>query len=249
MYVETIPHITTKKLDEFSFDSRRSPCLYFSGVRKIKLNATTISKLRTYILKGGMIVFDSIYGSPYFYETAKSISQQIFPENAIRMLPADHPLFHLVEQVDEIHYPEEPNKKQPHIEAMYTGSMASILISKYGMGTGWNGDQSIFKKLKEKGLNPLYMGKESAQKIAINLYAYIVGYGEAGQIEGTPEFFGRADEKDPSDEFVFAQIRHGGSWNVHPTSTLCFQLLENLLCTLSFMRPVNLCEIMVFLSL
>ena len=35
-------------------------------------------------------------------------------------------------------------------------------------------------------------------------------------MEGQPEVFGAADQKRPTDEFVFAQLKHEGAWNVHP---------------------------------
>jgi len=50
----------------------------------------------------------------------------------------------------------------------------------------------------------------------VNLVAYAVGYGNVGRAEAKPELFGTLDEKRPTDEFVFAQIRHEGAWNVHP---------------------------------
>ncbi len=48
------------------------------------------------------------------------------------------------------------------------------------------------------------------------MMSYSIGYAEAGREEAKPELFGSLDEKAPTDEFVFAQIRHEGAWNVHP---------------------------------
>jgi hypothetical protein len=45
-----------------------------------------------------------------------------------------------------------------------------------------------------------------------------VGYAEVGLLEGQPEVFSLADQKRPTDELVFAQIKHEGAWNVHPGS-------------------------------
>ena len=36
-----------------------------------------------------MIVFDSIAGSPYFYESAKKVMQQLLPDEPIRLIPLD----------------------------------------------------------------------------------------------------------------------------------------------------------------
>jgi hypothetical protein len=56
----------------------------------------------------------------------------------------------------------------------------------------------------------------SANKIGVNLVAYAVGYARVGREEAKPELFGALDEKHPTDEFVFGQLKHGGGWNVHP---------------------------------
>jgi len=72
--------------------------------------------------------------------------------------------------------------------------------------------------LVDKGLKPGAFSPESAKQIGQNLTAYIVGYGQVGEIEGRPELFGIADQEQPTAEFVFAEVRHGGGWNVHPNA-------------------------------
>ena len=211
-------HWSNTNLGTFSYDPRTLPCLVISGVRTIRMHDGQIKALREYVLRGGMLIVDSIYGSPHFYESSKRVMQRMFPEEAVRVLPSDHPLFHVFHDIDEVTYPEEPERKKPYIEAIYVGSRIGILISKYGLGTGWEGKQNVFPLLKKKGLKPLYYDIESSRRIAANICGYIVGYADAGAVEGTPEMYGLPDQKTPSDEFVFAQIKHDGAWNVHPNA-------------------------------
>ena len=63
-----------------------------------------------------------------------------------------------------------------------------------------------------------YYDPGSADAIGLNLVAYAIGYNHVGMAESRPELFAAIDEKAPTDEFVFAQIKHEGAFNVHPNS-------------------------------
>jgi len=80
------------------------------------------------------------------------------------------------------------------------------------LGCGWNRDVTRLGKLPKA----VYYDVKSANQLGLNLAAYVVGYAEVGILEGQPEVFGQADQKRPTDEFVFAQLKHEGAWNVHP---------------------------------
>ena len=68
-------------LNTFSYDPRKTPSIVFSGVRTLKLDRKQVERLRNYVLNGGMIIIDSIYGSPYFYDSAKALFEGAFPED------------------------------------------------------------------------------------------------------------------------------------------------------------------------
>jgi hypothetical protein len=209
-------HYTNINLKSFSYDPKKMPSLFFSGVRSMKFSEEELTSLRRYILKGGMVICDSVYGSPYFYKSSKDVFNKVFPESKIRTIPKDHPFYHMFYDIEEVTYPEIPNMNQPFLEGIYIGSRIGVLFVKYGIGSGLSGDQSIFEKLKVKGLKPEYLGIESSKELGSNIAGYIAGFADAGVIEGTPEMFGLPSQKRPTDEFVFAQLKHDGAWNVHP---------------------------------
>jgi len=204
-------HWQNTNLNDFHFDPKKLPALLFSGVRTLKLSDSHIMALRDYVLNGGMIVCDSIAGSPFFYDSARSIFLRAFPDSRFRTIPADHPIYHMLVDVDKVAY--RGNKgSDPFMEGIYVGSRIGVLVSKFGLGCGWNRNIERLKDLPKAA----YYDVDSANKIGLDMAAYIVGYAEVGLVEGRPEVFGVADEKRPTDEFVFAQIRHEGLWNVHP---------------------------------
>jgi hypothetical protein len=211
-------HASNMKLNEFDFDPKRLPALMISGVRPLKFGPEQTRKLREYVLNGGMIVCDSVYGSPHFSESAVAVFNQMFPESRFRVLPPDHPLYHMLVNVDKVKYDCGEGSDKPALEGIYIGSRVGVLLSRQGLGCGWEGKMDIFPILQKRGLKPSAYSVESARKIAENLAAYIIGYAQAGEIEGQPELFGLPDQKDPTAEFVFAQVRHDGHWNSHPVA-------------------------------
>ncbi|MHC4781331.1 MAG: DUF4159 domain-containing protein [Planctomycetota bacterium] len=197
------------------------PSLYISGVRILKFKPHHIKALREYVLNGGTIICDSVYGSPWFYRSARQLFNEMFPESPFRVIPADHPIFHIASDVNVAHfaYGEKPETgEKPFLEGIYVGSRIGILLSKYGLGCGLEGQMKSLDILVKKNLKPKAYGPESAKQIGRNIVAYVVGYGQVGEIEGRPELFGIADQKDPTSEFVFAEVQHGGGWNVHPNA-------------------------------
>ena len=211
---------TDVSLDTFNGDPDKTAVLFFSGVRTIKLDPAQLAKLRAYVLRGGMLCFDSIAGSPYFYDSARALMAQAFPELKWREIPADHPLYHMVEDVNSAHYSANVSDKKPELEGLYVGSRIGVLVSKYGLGCGW--DDHPVPLISQAA----YYAPDTANAIGMNLVAYAIGYNRVGMEESKPELFAAVDEKTPTDEFVFGQIQHDGAFNVHPNSATA--LLEKL---------------------
>jgi Domain of unknown function (DUF4159) len=205
-------HWQNTNLNSFQYDPKKLPALLFSGVRTLKLSDAHIQALRDYVLNGGMVICDSIAGSPYFYDSAKKIFLRAFPECRFRVLPPDHPLYHIIVDVDKVTYEGHQGDSKPFLEGIYVGSRVGVLLSKFGLGCGWNRNTERLKELPKAA----YYDVKSAGEIGLDLAAYIVGYAEVGLVEGRPEVFSTADQQRPTDEFVFAQIKHDGVWNVHP---------------------------------
>ncbi|MDA3961421.1 MAG: DUF4159 domain-containing protein, partial [Planctomycetota bacterium] len=199
----------TVTLASFHFDPEKMPLLLFSGSRRIQLAETERLALRRYVQDGGMLVFDSVAGSPWFHQTAVQEAAAMFPDQRLRAVPLDHPLLHMVYDTSTVSYKGAAEGDQPRFQAIYIGSRIGILLSPYGLGTGWDG-RDVY------GIEQAaWYSVDSARKLGINLVAYAIGYAEAGRIEARPELHGSEANSD-ADELVFAQLRHDGAWNVHP---------------------------------
>jgi hypothetical protein len=219
-------------LANFDGDPASVPILFFSGVRSIKFSAPDLALLRRYVLRGGMIVADNIAGGPYFYQSFREAMEKTFPELSFRVLPADHPLYHIMADVNQVSYPKNLESHQPLLEGMYVYSRVGVLLSKYGLGCGWDGHEVPLLQ------QAVYYDVSSANKMGLNIVGYAVGYARIGRAEAKPELYGALDEKHPTDEFVFAQIKHDGAWNVEPggASRLLQELRQNTSLRVSLKR-------------
>ena len=223
-------------LAQFDGDPAKMPVLFFSGTRTLKVDAKQAAQLRAYALNGGMIVFDSIAGSPYYYASVRKLVEMAFPEYTLRTIPLDHPLFNMLVDARKVRYAANVEGNTPVLEGIYVGCRTAVVISKFGLGCGWDGHEvpGIAKAA--------YYDVNSANKLGVNLIAYALGYANVGREESKPELFGALDEKHPTDEFVFAQIKHEGAWNNHPggAAALLRQLRQHTSLRVSLKRvPVT----------
>jgi len=233
-------------IGDFSFDPALMPSILISGVREVAFTPEVINRLRQYVLDGGMIVCDSVYGSPWFYESALKLFDDMFPQSRFRELPPDHPLYHMVVDIDQASYHRggEEADGRPYLQGLYIGSRIGVLVSKYGLGCGLAGEMGVFDALEARGLEPKAYSTQTARLIGENLAPYIIGYGRVGEAEGKAELFGQLDEQTPTSEFVFAQVKHEGAWNAHPGAAR--QLLMRLEKAAAI--PVNLKRVSVDLE-
>ena len=197
-------------LATFEADPSTTPLLFVSGTRRLRMDAEQLAKLRLYVQRGGLLVFDSVAGSPWFTDSVRATLAQLFPDRPLRRLPADHPLLHAAVDIDKAGFGRNAPGDQVVLEGIYVGCRIGVLLSPYGLGCGWDGRHV-------PGLpQAVYYDVETSGRIGVNLVAYALGYAEAGLEEAKPELFGAADAAPPSDELVFTQLTHGGHWDVHP---------------------------------
>ncbi len=198
------------RLNGFDPDPLRTPVLYFSGGRSIVLPTDQEALLRRYVLAGGMLWFDSIAGSPYFAKSAKALLERILPEEPLRSLPPEHPVFHLVTDVTKARLPRAAGTERPELEGVYVGCRLGAVLSRFGMGGGWDkAEPSLIA-------NAVYYDPRTSIELGFNLLSYAIGCAALGRDHARPEPYGEDDGRPVTDEFVFGQVRHGGVWNTDP---------------------------------
>lgn len=205
-----IPYqVEVTTLQGFNATPAQIPVLYFSGGRALRFNHADHETLRRYLLAGGMIWFDSVVGSPYFYTSALSELRLLIPEAQIRRLPEDHPIFHMVN--DSVALDTRTQTAiLPVLDAVYIGSRVAAIVSPYGMGAGW--DRTTPDLIQKAD----FYHPTSALSLGLNLVAYALGYFRVGQSHAKAQIYSNEEVAEATDPVVFAQIRTSGVWQTEP---------------------------------
>ncbi|OGV38869.1 MAG: hypothetical protein A2X48_01750 [Lentisphaerae bacterium GWF2_49_21] len=201
--------VETVNLSSFDSTPAQIPVLFFSGGRSLNFTDEERAKLRRYMLAGGMLWFDSVVGSPYFYKSALKELATIIPESPARRLPLDQPVFHMLKDTVKVNI-KTKNEVEPVLEGVYIGSRLAAVISPYGMGVGWD------RTSPELIAKADYYDPGSADIMGLNLLAYAVGWFQVGKSHSRIDIYGQNDLVDDSDPVVFPQIRTDGVWNTEP---------------------------------
>jgi hypothetical protein len=203
--------VESTTLAGFSATPAEIPVLYFSGGRSLNFSDNDRAVLRKYILAGGMLWFDSVVGSPFFYKSALTELKKLLPEAQIRRLPDDHPVFHMVDDAVNVNIRTKKDV-QPVLDGVYVGSRVAAVVSPYGLGVGWgNATPHLIEKAD-------YYDRRSAVTLGLNMVAYSMGYFRVGQSHAKAQVYSREDAQENSDPIVFARVMTSGVWNTEPGS-------------------------------
>ncbi len=118
----------------------------------------------------------------------------------------------MVDDVNNVHYSPNVASTKPQLEALYVGSRVAVLLSKYGLGCGW--DDHPVPLIKDAA----YYDTPSADSIGLNLVAYAIGYNRVGMEESKPELFAAVDEKHRPTNSSLPKSSTKAPFNVHPNS-------------------------------
>lgn len=80
---------------------RRFPFLYMLEVGRMGLSPAEVEGLRNYLEAGGFLLIDDFWGS-WEWANFEAEMRRVLPNYDIVELPMDHPVFHMVYNVDEI---------------------------------------------------------------------------------------------------------------------------------------------------
>ena len=77
-----------------------TPVLFLSGSDGLALTPDQERNLREYVNQGGFIFAEACCGDVGFDRAFRSLMQKLFPDNSLRLLPSDHPVWYAEEKVD-----------------------------------------------------------------------------------------------------------------------------------------------------
>jgi hypothetical protein len=87
---------------------RRFPFLYAVEPGYMSLSPEEVEGLRNYLVAGGFLLMDDFWGGREWANVAREL-RRVFPEKQIVDVPMEHPVFHMVYDIEEIM--QVPNRR------------------------------------------------------------------------------------------------------------------------------------------
>ena len=196
-----------KSIDEVDVNPDANPILYRTGHFHFEFTTAQREKLREYLLKGGMIIFNPGMGSKPFYDSAVKEMQAIFPEVPVKRLGSNNPIFHSYYDLGTVQYRSGVrklgyNSAEPWFDGIEVNCRTVAIVSRWGMDIGWDAtdDDSL-----------LGYKIESAQQLGVDILSYATAERAwAKNVTHSMQFVDK--EKVTGSKMFITQVVYDGEW-------------------------------------
>lgn len=139
----------------------RTPFLYLTGHGQIRFQSEEEAALREWFAGGGFLYADDNYGLDESFRRAMA---SLFPEEQLRLVPADHAIYHSFYELPGVPKIHEHDGNPPQGWGLFLdGRLVIFYTQEADIGDGLE-DPSVHRDSPEK--------REAAMKMAINILYY-----------------------------------------------------------------------------
>jgi hypothetical protein len=194
------PGPTEDDLLEVTSDLLQSPLAYFNGHRSPLRRFQEVEKslLKRYIENGGFLLVEACCGSPDFDRGFKDLAKELWPDNPLEALPAEHPIWRAKFVV---------NPGQPyHLMGIQMGCKTVLVYSPEDLSCQWESNKT------ETGRG------STAFRLGANIIAYATGMEPPRPRLTHVEVASDKDDsrKVPRGYFKVGQVKFGGDYKPAP---------------------------------
>jgi hypothetical protein len=125
-------------------DPFQAHMLYLTGAQGLQLTREDKEALRGYLDRGGFLFAEAACSSPDFDRSLRELMADMFPEQKLTEMHAEHPLFAVGEQMSRVNYSDgmkekRPGLSRPALEYVEVGGRAVVVYSKYDLSSAIDG--------------------------------------------------------------------------------------------------------------
>jgi len=140
-----------------------TPLVIITGMGESRLTDEDIAVLRRHVQAGGFIFINNTSGFARFDREARELIARIFPTHTLETLPADHPVFHSLYDIDQMQSAGTMVQRPAELEAVVVNGRVVVAYSR-------NDTLGMLKGVHDPYANA-YDG-DSARKLALNILCY-----------------------------------------------------------------------------
>lgn len=118
------------------------PLLYMTGHDEFRWDDEEATRLRKYLQAGGMLIADACCGRLAFDTAFRREISKVLPGSRLETLPADHPIYHLHFDKNQVEYTPRTREdfgqlSAPSLEAISIDGKLAVVYSRFDLGNGW----------------------------------------------------------------------------------------------------------------
>jgi hypothetical protein len=183
---------------------RQSPILYITGHHSLKLTDQQKKIVKMFVEEGGFIMAESCCGKEAFTNSFRKLMEEMFPENPLRPLPEEHPVW-------RAHALVEPSRFTK-LEGIERGCKTVVIFSPEPLAGYWEESRfapTINVKAQNRG--------EHAWRLAGNIIAYATGLERPKPRLTVHKVSEPKDSREVPRSFLkVAQLKHSGEFQPAP---------------------------------
>jgi hypothetical protein len=132
-----------EKVDLAAVDVFQHPVLYMTGLRDFKLTDAQLSRLRTYLTSGGVLLADAAAGRKAFDVAFRREIKRVLPNAELKGLePGKSPVFQMPFRITTVDYEnlvkaQNPGLNVPALEGVAIDGQLGVIYSPLSLSNGW----------------------------------------------------------------------------------------------------------------
>ena len=139
-------NVDLRKAEAFDY-----PILYMTGHDDFVLTDEEVAALRSYLRNGGILLADACCGRQQFDVAFRREIARVLPKHKLEPLALSHTLFSIQSKIGKVTYSgilrqNQPDMQTPQVEGISRGGVLSVIYSRFGLGTQWDGVERPFAK-------------------------------------------------------------------------------------------------------
>ena len=155
-------------IDLGNVDIYKHPVLYMTGLRKFDLSKVQLTRLRSYLTNGGVLLADAAAGRSAFDLAFRSQLKKVLPNAKLEAIPADSAVFQMPYKVKTVDFTavvkaQNPSMNTPQLLGIKIDGQWAVVYSPLSLSNGW--EQLGF------AYNRGYADTD-ALRMGVNLFAY-----------------------------------------------------------------------------
>ena len=129
-------------VDPGAVDIFKHPVLYITGLRDFKFSDAQVSRLRSYLTSGGVLLADAAAGRKAFDVAFNREIKRVLPKAELKPIATDAPIYEMPYKIRTVDYTrlvkaQQPSLNTPSLKGITIDGQLAVIYSSVSLANGW----------------------------------------------------------------------------------------------------------------